>query len=413
MEKPTNSRVLNAAVIVSALGYFVDVFDLLLFGVVRVKSLTSLGFTGQALTDAGISLQNWQMIGMLIGGIASGIMGDKSGRVKALYFSIGLYSIANIANGFANSFEIYALCRFMAGVGLAGELGAGITLVVESLPKEKRGLGTTIVATFGMSGAIAAGCIDWFTTDWRIAYFIGGGLGMLLLVLRLRVGESPIFKKIAAQANVSRGNFFDLFNSRDRFGRLLKSTLLGVTTWFNTGILMLLAPEFGIAKGIVEPIGAAAAVVWFHIGMSSGDLVSGLLSQYLRSRLKAIRIFLLLQTLFVAVYLFAPLSTALQMYVVILLLGFAGGFWAVFITNASEQFGTNIRATAASTVPSFVRGLFIPIALAFKFLKSPDQFSSPIWAASIVGGICLLLAFWSSYGLKETFHNDLDFLEKS
>ena len=391
MEKPTNSRVLNAAVIVSALGYFVDVFDLLLFGVVRVKSLTSLGFTGQALTDAGISLQNWQMIGMLIGGIASGIMGDKSGRVKALYFSIGLYSIANIANGFANSFEIYALCRFMAGVGLAGELGAGITLVVESLPKEKRGLGTTIVATFGMSGAIAAGCIDWFTTDWRIAYFIGGGLGILLLVLRLRVGESPIFKKIAAQANVSRGNFFDLFNSRDRFGRLLKSTLLGVTTWFNTGILMLLAPEFGIAKGIVEPIGAAAAVVWFHIGMSSGDLVSGLLSQYLRSRLKAIRIFLLLQTLFVAVYLFAPLSTALQMYVVILLLGFAGGFWAVFITNASEQFGTNIRATAASTVPSFVRGLFIPIALAFKFLKSPAQFSSPIWAASIVGGICLLL----------------------
>lgn len=412
MKKPTNSGILNAAVIVSALGYFVDVFDLLLFGVVRVKSLTSLGFTGQALTDAGISLQNWQMVGMLIGGIASGILGDKSGRVKALYFSIGLYSIANIANGFANSFEMYALCRFMAGIGLAGELGAGITLVVESLPKEKRGLGTTIVATFGMSGAIAAGCIDWFTTDWRTAYFLGGGLGLLLLILRLRVGESDIFKKIAAQSNVSRGNFFDLFNSPNRFRRLFKSTLLGVTTWFNTGILMLLAPEFGMAKGIVEPIGAAAAVVWFHIGMSSGDLVSGLLSQYLHSRLKAIRIFLLLQTLFVAIYLFAPLSTALQMYIVILLLGFAGGFWAVFITNASEQFGTNIRATAASTIPSFVRGLFIPIALAFKFLKSPDQLSSPIWAASIVGGVCLLLAFWSSYGLKETFHDDLDFLEK-
>ena len=412
MEKPTDSRILNAAVIVSALGYFVDVFDLLLFGVVRVKSLTSLGFTGQALTDAGISLQNWQMVGMLIGGIASGILGDKSGRVKALYFSIGLYSIANIANGFAHSFEVYALCRFMAGIGLAGELGAGITLVVESLPKEKRGLGTTIVATFGMSGAIAAGCIDWFTTDWRTAYFLGGGLGLLLLILRLRVGESDIFKKIAAQSNVSRGNFFDLFNSPNRFRRLFKSTLLGVTTWFNTGILMLLAPEFGMAKGIVEPIGAAAAVVWFHIGMSSGDLVSGLLSQYLHSRLKAIRIFLLLQTLFVAIYLFAPLSTALQMYIVILLLGFAGGFWAVFITNASEQFGTNIRATAASTIPSFVRGLFIPIALAFKFLKSPDQLSSPIWAASIVGGVCLLLAFWSSYGLKETFYDDLDFLEK-
>jgi MFS transporter, putative metabolite:H+ symporter len=406
------TKLINAAVVVSALGYFVDVFDLLLFGVVRVKSLTALGFSGQALTDAGISLQNWQMAGLLLGGIGSGILGDKTGRVRALYFSIFLYSVANILNGFAYDIETYAFCRFLAGVGLAGELGAGITLVAEGLPTEKRGLGTTLVAGFGMSGAVAAGLVDTFIPDWQTAYFFGGGLGLLLLVLRLSVAESVLFKKVLAEKSVSKGNFLALFNTKDKLNRLLRSTLLGITTWFNTGILMFLAPEFGVAKGIIEPISAAVAVIWFHIGMVAGDVSSGLLSQYLKSRIRAVRIFLSLQTVFVALYLFAPLSTALHMYFLILLLGFAGGFWAVFITNAAEQFGTNLRATAACTIPSFVRGLFIPIGAAFKLLKMPDQLGNPIQAAAVVGAICLGIAFWASFGLKETFHQDLDFLEK-
>ena len=254
--------------------------------------------------------------------------------------------------------------------------------------------------------------LDWLVSDWRTAYFIGGGMGLALLALRLSVSESPIFKKSLAQTGVARGNFFSLFNNRERFSRLAKSTLLGVTTWFNTGILLFLAPEFGRAKGLVEPVSVATAVIWFHVGMVSGDVVSGLLSQYLRSRLRAMRIFLILQTVFVAAYLFLPIQSAGQMYVLLLLLGFAGGFWVVFITNASEQFGTNLRATAACTVPSFVRGLFVPMALSFQFLKSPGQLGSAIWSAVAVGAVCLALAFWASFGLKETFHQDLDFLEK-
>lgn len=269
------------------------------------------------------------------------------------------------------------------------------------------------MAAFGISGAVAAGMLDWFVSDWRTAYFIGGGMGLGLLALRLSVADSDIFKRAAiGETGVSRGDFFALFNNRDRFSRLVKSTLLGVTTWFNTGILLFLAPEFGRAKGLAEPVSVATAVIWFHVGMVSGDVASGLLSQYLRSRLRAMRIFLILQTVFVAAYLFLPIQSASQMYVLLLLLGFSGGFWVVFITNASEQFGTNLRATAACTVPGFVRGLFVPMALLFQFLKSPGQLDSPIWSAVAVGAFCLGLAFWASFGLQEHFDKDLDFLEK-
>lgn len=402
------AKILNAAVVVSALGYFVDVFDMLLFGVVRVKSLTALGLTGQALTDAGINLQNWQMTGLLIGGIASGIVGDKFGRVRALYFSIALYSVANLLNGFVTNLDMYALCRLLAGIGLAGEVGSGVTLVVESLPTHRRGLGTTLMATFGMLGAVAAGCIEWFVSDWRTIFFIGGSLGLVLLALRLSVAESEVFKKLLAKDHVARGNFLSLFTQRQRLLRLVQSTFLGVTTWFIVGILMLLAPEFGAAKGIPDAIKPGMAIIWFHLGMSAGDLCSGLLSQMLQSRLRA---FLALQALAAAIYLFAPLSSATQLYAVLVLLGFSAGFWVVFITNASEQFGTNIRATAACTIPSFVRGLFIPIAMSFKWLKSPDVLGSPIAAATMVGGVCLTLAFLSSYMLRDTFHQELDFEE--
>lgn len=407
-----NQRLLNAAVIVSALGYFVDAFDLLLFGVVRRASLTELGFAGDALTQAGIELQNWQMVGLFLGGIGTGVLGDRLGRVRVLYFSIALYSLGTLLNGFVANFEMYALCRFVAGIGLAGEVGAGITLVAESLPKDRRGLGTTLVAAAGMSGALAAGCTGWFITDWRMAYFIGGGLGLVLLVLRLSVSESMVFEKTRSLAGVSHGNFFSFFKTWERFGRLLRSTLLGVTTWFTVGILMLLAPEFGLAKGIAEPVSAATAVVWFHVGMVSGDIASGLLSQFLQSRLRAVRWFLGLLGVFLGVFLFAPLGSAFEIYLLLLLLGFASGFWAVFITQASEQFGTNLRATAACTVPSLVRLSLVPISLSFQFLKSPAAFGSPILAAAVVGVVCLALAFWASFGLSDSFSRDLDFLEK-
>lgn len=408
---PANNRILNAAVVVSALGYFVDVFDLLLFGAVRVKSLTELGLTGQALTDASLTIQNWQMIGMFVGGIGAGMLADKAGRVRALFFSIALYSIATLLCGLAHSVEAYTFYRFLAGVGLAGELGTGITLVSESLPTHKRGLGTTIMAAFGMSGAVAAGSTSWLIADWRVAYYIGGALGLALLVLRLSVSESHIFEKTRNMSAVARGNAWALFNNPNRFARLSKSALLGATTWFNTGILMLLAPEFGVAKGIPDPVSPALAVVWFHIGMVLGDAGSGLLSQWLKSRLRAMQIFLTLQVGAVLAYLFVPLTAASQLYPFILLLGFAGGFWAVFVTNASEQFGTNLRATAASTVPALVRILFVPIALAFQALKAPNMLGNTLWAAATVGLFFLALAFWASFNLEETFDKDLDYVE--
>lgn len=405
-------RLLNAAVVVSALGYFVDVFDLLLFGAVRVKTLTGLGLSGQALMDASISIQNWQMIGMFAGGIGAGILADKIGRVRALYFSIVVYSIATLLCGAVESVEAFTFWRMVAGIGLAGELGTGVTLVSESLPTQKRGLGTAIMAAFGMLGAVAAGSMGWLVEDWRTAYYIGGGLGLALLVLRLSVGESQVFEKTRARKDVTKGNFFLFFSSGERCGRLLKCSLLGASTWFNTGILMLLAPEFGVAKGIPDRVDPALAVISFHIGMVLGDAGSGLLSQFLKSRLRAIRIFLALQIVCVSVYLFAPLAAAWQMYPLILMLGFAGGFWAVFITNTTEQFGTNLRATAASTAPAIVRVFFVPIALGFQWLKSPEMLGNPLFAAAGIGAICIGAAIWASLRLEETFYKDLDYLEK-
>ncbi|MFK7950868.1 MAG: MFS transporter [Saprospiraceae bacterium] len=407
-----NSKILNTAVIVSALGYFVDAFDLILFGVVRVKSLEALGYTGIELTEAGIFLQNWLMAGLLIGGVLSGIIGDKFGRVKVLYGSIALYSIANLANGMVTDVNTYALCRFLAGIGLAGEVGTGITLVAESLPKEKRGLGTTIVATFGMLGALCAGMIDWVIPDWRIAYYFGGGLGIILLLLRIRVHESNVFEKLKTKEDVERGNFLSFFKSKTLLFRLLKNTFLGGTTWFVVGILVFLSPEFGQAKGIIENISPGKAVIYFHIGMVLGDVASGLISQYLQNRIRTIQLFLFMQTIIVFAYLFAPISSAFMLYVLIAVLGFTTGFWAVFITNASEQFGTNLRATAACTIPSIVRGLFIPIGLAFTFLQSESVLNSSLSAAAVLGVVCLTLAFWASFNIEDGFHRDLDYLEE-
>jgi putative MFS transporter len=403
--------ILAPAVIVSALGYFVDVFDALLFGFVRIRSLSDLGLSGTALTDAGIMLQNWQMTGMVIGGLLSGIIGDKYGRVKVLYLSIFLYSTATILNAWVQTETQYAVLRLIAGIGLAGELGAGVTLVAEILPKDKRGLGTMLVASFGLSGAIAAGFIDHLLPDWRHCYLFGGGLGILLLVLRLSVAESGVFKQAQARTELRHGNVLDLFNSADRFRRFSRSVLAGSTTWFSMGVLTLLAPEFGAAKGLTLPVNPGSAIIWFHIGIVLGDIGSGVLSQFWRSRLRVMRTFLSVQALVVAWYLFGPVQTPDQMYVLHFLLGFSGGFWAIFVTNAAEQFGTNLRATVATAAPSLVRGLLVPIAFAFKWLKNPELTGSPLPAAGIIGLVCFAVAFWSLAGLKETFGRDLGFVE--
>lgn len=402
-------KLLNAAVIVAALGYFVDIYDLLLFGFVRVKSLRDLGFEGQALTDTGIALLNWQMAGMLLGGLLWGVLGDKKGRVRVLYFSIFLYSIANILNGFATSATDYAIYRFIAGIGLAGELGAGITLVSEILPKNKRGIGTMLVASIGLSGALLAWVID-MMFPWRMCFFVGGGLGLLLLVLRISVSESGMFRQVQQADHISRGNFLALFTNWNRFVRFLRCLLIGFPTWYVVGVLITLAPEFGQAKGL-SGITGGNAIAACYTGLILGDIASGLLSQYLRSRLKVMWIFLSLDTLAVIYYLAGGFDSAASFYFAHFLLGISVGFWVIFVTIGAEQFGTNLRATVATSVPNFARGMLVPIGASFKWLKDPSMTGSVISAAWIIGAVCLLIAFVSLIGMKETFEEDLNYVE--
>lgn len=402
-------RLFNSAVIVASLGYLVDIYDLLLFGFVRQKSLLSLGFTPEQAFDLGLSIQNWQMFGMLIGGIGWGILGDKRGRVSVLYFSIALYSVANLLNAFVTGYADYAFYRFIAGIGLAGELGVGITLVSEVLPKHKRGIGTMIVATIGLTGALLAWVIDQYF-EWNHCYLIGGGLGIALLLLRITVAESGMFHQVKSNAGIKKGHFLALFTNKDRFIRFMRCIFIGTSTWFVVGVLVFFAPEFGKAKGL-EGIVAGNAIAACYSGLILGDIISGFLSQYWRSRIKVMALFLALDVVAVAAYLYYPFQYNWEMYLSHFFLGISVGFWVIFVTMGAEQFGTNLRATVATSVPNFARGMQVPINESFKYLKSPLVTGSVLSAAWMVGAVCLLIAFIALYGMRETFDQDLDYVE--
>jgi MFS family permease len=406
--QPRSQRAVYFAVLVAALGYFVDIYDLILFSVIRVKSLTDLGLTGEALTDTGADLIQMQMIGMLVGGVLWGVLGDKRGRLSVLFGSILLYSIANILNGLVTDVSQYGWLRFVAGVGLAGELGAGVTLVAELLSVQGRGWGTTIVAGVGLCGGITAALLG-DALPWRTAYFVGGGMGLSLLVLRIGVIESGMFDRVKQSESVSRGNFFHFFNSAARLRRYVAIILTGVPIWFVFGILITFSPELGKALGLDPAPRAAGAVLWGYVGLATGDVVSGVLSQMWRTRRKVVALFIGLTAAAVLLYFLAGGTSLRGFYACCAVLGFATGYWAVFVTAASEQFGTNLRATATTTVPNFVRGSAVPITLGFTALKGS---LGVIGAAATVGGVCFVLAAVSVAALDETFGKDLDFLEK-
>lgn len=399
-------QLLQLPVLVAALGYLVDMYDLFLFSVVRVPSLKAIGTTADRLLPDGIMLLNMQMAGMLLGGIFWGILGDKRGRLSVLFGSILIYSLANIGNGLITDLNQYALLRFIAGVGLAGELGAGITLVTEVLPTRIRGYGTTIVATMGVLGAIMAYFVaDWF--EWRNAYFVGGGLGLLLLVLRINILESPAFEAVRAR-QLKRGDLFMLFGSKTRLLKYMQCILIGLPIWFVVGILITFSPEFGQAMGLSAPVVAGKAVMLTFVGQTFGDIVSGLLSQRLQSRKKAIAGFILLSFGFVLIYLLVPLRDLDLFYMVCVFLGFANGYWALFVTIAAELFGTNLRATVATTVPNFVRGAVIPLTSLFVLGKEKVGVLN---SALGVGLLVVALALWALSAIEETFHKELDYVE--
>jgi putative MFS transporter len=406
MEKNDLRKLLSIPVIVAALGYFVDIYDLLLFSIVRITSLKSLGVPEEELLSQGIFLINSQMAGLLTGGIIWGIMGDKKGRLSVLFGSILLYSLANIANGFVTTVDQYALLRFIAGIGLAGELGAGITLVSEVLPTKLRGYGTTIVASVGLLGAVVANFVA-RQFDWQVAYLIGGALGLLLLVTRVSVMESGVFLKVKEQA-VKRGNFLALFTSGDRLKRFVSCILIGLPIWYVIGILITFSRELAPAIGFTEPVVVGDAVMYSYLGLAAGDLSSGLLSQWLGSRKRIVLLFILLTLAFVFMYLYAPILTMPFFYVACFCLGFGVGYWALFVTIAAEQFGTNLRSTVATTVPNFIRGTVVPITLAFEFLRVQMGI---IPSALIVGIATIVVALVALRSLNETFGKDLNFLE--
>ncbi|MFN8864593.1 MAG: MFS transporter [Flavobacteriales bacterium] len=404
-------------ILVASLGYFVDIYDLQLFNIISRESLRGLGITDpETIQKYDYLLFLWQMGGMLIGGLLWGILGDLKGRKNILFGSILLYSLANFSNAFVVTLEQYSLVRFIAGLGLAGELGAAITLVSEIMHKEKRGYGTMIIVTMGALGAVAAvkvseTALHWFGMQpWQVSYLIGGSLGLLLLLLRVGTFESGMFDK-AKSNKVSRGNFFMLFRTRARAARYIACILVGLPVWFVVGVLIKFSDQFARLTGVTgEAISVGRAIMYVYIGLSAGDLLSGLLSQWFRSRRQVILLYLIVTALLIVWFTAVNGLSQSTYYLLCFALGAATGYWALFVSMAAEQFGTNIRATVATTVPNFVRGAVIPIILSYKSL---EIYTGSIHAAWIVGGVCMLLAVGSTIYLRETFGKDLDYLEVS
>jgi MFS family permease len=398
--------ILSLPVIVGALGYFVDIYDLLLFGIIRKQSLMDLGLSGEALATVGENIISIQMAGLLIGGIIWGVMGDKKGRLSVLFGSIILYSLANIANGMVTNTTQYSIIRFIAGVGLAGELGAGITLVSELLPKEKRGVATSMVAGIGLTGAVVAYFISQ-EFDWRICYYIGGALGLLLLVLRVSVFESTMFHEVK-KMDVRRGDFTMFFTNKTRFRKYIMSILIGLPTWYVIGVLVTFSDEFGRRFGIEEDISPGKAIMYAYAAISIGDILIGFVSQWIRSRKKALYIFFVITAIFIGLFFTQEGGSAERMYIICAGLGFGTGFWAIFVTMAAEQFGTNLRATAATTVPNMVRGALPLIIVLFKWLRS---FNDYVTAGLITGIVVMAIAVVATILSDETFGKDLKYVE--
>jgi len=422
----TNKQIglLSLPVIVAALGYFVDVYDLLLFTIVRQPSVLSVGATAQTIIVDSAHIINWQMSGLLIGGIIWGVIGDKKGRLKVLFGSIMLYSVANILTSFVQNVDQYAYCRFVGGIGLAGELGAGITLVSEMLPKNKRGLGTSLVAGIGLFGAVFAYFTFQYTkqwnieysignikiTDWRICYQIGGVLGIFLLILRIRVAESFMFES-AKNANISKGNFLQFFTNKKRFSKYIKAILIGLPTWFVIGVLVNYSNKFASELYSNNLIDSGKSIMYAYVGIAIGDIVIGYVSQYYKSRKKALLVFYSLNIVGMILFFSFFNNSDNSMYAICGFLGFSTGYWAIFNTMAAEQFGTNLRATAATTIPNMVRGALPLINFLFLDILQKQVGWSVVNSGILTGAIVMTITLVAFVYTEETFHKDLDYME--
>jgi len=413
MTRQKEFGIISVPVIVAALGYFVDIYDLLLFTIVREPSLGGVQVDlsdKAAVLAASTKIINWQMVGLLIGGILWGTLGDKKGRLSVLFGSIALYSVANFFTGYVQTVDQYAWARFLAGVGLAGELGAGITLVSELLPKNKRGVGTSLVAGIGLFGAVFAYFTYQYTNDWRLCYKIGGGLGIFLLLLRISVAESGMFAQ-AKEQGVSRGNILMFFNNKKRFKKYFLAIMIGLPTWYVIGILVNLSNRFAKEFYGDNMIDSGKAIMYAYAAIAVGDILIGLISQYFKSRKKALLLFYILCIISLCLFYSSFNNSDAKMYIICAMLGFSTGFWAIFVTMGAEQFGTNLRATAATTIPNMVRGALPLINLMFLDLFQKSWGWSLTQSGIVTGVVVMSVTMIAFYFTEETFHKDLNYVE--
>jgi MFS family permease len=403
--------VFSLPVIVGALGFFVDIYDLQVFAITRLASFKELGVADDAARAVGETIINWQMLGLVIGGIVWGVLGDKKGRKSVLFGSILLYSLATISNGFVKDINTYTILRFVAGLGLAGELGASITLTGEMLPKEKRGIAAAIIATSGVMGTIVAYFVkDWSGDNWRLCYFVGGGMGLALLFLRMSVIDSRMYSS-AKTGGVKMGNLLMIVNKRERFIRYFRGILIGLPVWYVIGILITFSNEFAKNFGITG-FDQPKSLMLQYVALAFGDMSAGILANYLKSRKKTLYIYYIILTVFISLFfILKGGGSATNMYLLCMGLGFGAGISVLYITMSAEQFGTNLRATAAISIPNMVRG-FLPLMLfLFQFLRSKTVFGDYVTAAWVVGIIVMLCSWLAVYFTKETFGKDLNFNE--
>ena len=405
-----NYGIFHLTVIVAALGYFVDIYDLLLFTIVKKESMLQVGSTDASLLADSSRVINWQMIGLLIGGVGWGTLADKKGRLSVLFGSILLYSAANFITAYIHTVDQYAICRFVAGLGLAGELGVGITLVSELLPKEKRGIGTSMVAAIGILGAVAAYYTYQLTKDWRLCYKIGGTLGMCLLVLRASVAESGMFLQVKEHSAI-RGNFFMFFTNRVRFRKYMNAILIGLPTWFVIGILVNQSDRFAKSMFGSTSLDSGRSVMFAYIALSIGDVIGGFLCQWFKSRKKGLLTFYILGIVSGTLYFSSLNNNDSAMYFHCAMLGFSNGYWAIFVTMGAEQFGTNLRATTATTIPNMVRGALPLMNLLFLNLFQQSWGWSLIRSGMITLIIVTAISFVAFYFTEETYHKDLNYVE--
>lgn len=392
-------------VLVVALGYYVDAYDLLVMSAVRKPSLLSLGVPESETLNIGLSLLNYQLVGLMIGGVMWGVIADKYGRKKALFGSILIYSFANIANGYINSVNMYYWLRIIAGFGLAGELGVGISLITENVAKERRTISTAIVSFFGMLGASTGG---WFGSifEWQNCFLIGGFAGLLLLLLRLKVEESVMFNEIKDK-NVSKGNIWMIIKNPKTLLTYFFCTLAGAASILFIGVFIQSTPELG--KLFNLNITAGIALIWYYLGASVSEIIAGLLSKLLKERKAPIYIFYAISLLAITNFCVNVPNSPYFFYLNCLFLGFGLGWWSQLITLSAELFGINVRATAATSIPTFARAWNIPFSNIFK-QNIPNL--GIVNSAFGIGVIVVSLAIISITMVKETFENDANFIER-